>query len=88
MLKDGIEAVGMVTSGAPFWPPGLHLLFVMGVVLLLLWWHVGIGQLVMSVQKGFTVSTGDGTDGGVQAGARGGGGGGGALTRLRWERNG
>lgn len=89
MVIDGVEAVGMVTVGAPVGPPGLRLPVVMGVVilLLLLRWHVGIGQFVMSVQEGFTVSTCDGTDGGVQVWAgRGGGGGGRALTVGRGER--
>lgn len=87
MLIDGVEAVGMVTVGAPVGPPGLRLPVVMGVVilLLLLRWHVGIGQFVVSIQEGFTVSTCDGTDGGVQARA-GRGGGGGALTGGMGER--
>lgn len=90
MVKDGVEAVGMVTVGAAVGPPGLHLSVVMDIViLLLLRWHVRIGQLVVSVQEGFAVSTCDGTDCGVQPRAgRGGRGRGGALTGGRGRRRG
>ena len=48
---------------------------------------MGIGQLVMSVQEGLTVSACNGADGGVQPGAgRRGGGRGGALTGWRRKR--
>ena len=50
---------------------------------------MGIGQLVVSVQEGLTVSACDGADGGLQPGTgRRGGGGGGALTGWRRKRRG
>lgn len=73
-----VEDVGMVALGAPVGSPGLRLSVVMGVVIKLLRWPVGIGQLVVGVLEGFAVSTCDGTDGGVQPGAGRGGGGVGA----------
>lgn len=73
MVIDGVEAVGVVTVGAAVGAPWLRLpLVVVGVVillLLLLRCRVGIGQLVVSVQEGLTVSAGDGADGGVDPGA-------------------
>lgn len=53
------------------------------VLLLLMRWWAGIGQLVVTIQEGLTVSAGNGADGGVHPGAgRGGGVRGGA--RARW----
>ena len=71
----------MVTVGAVVSPKLRLLIVVVGVVILLLRWRdERIGQLVMSVQEGFAVSAGDGTDGGVHPWAGGWGKGGGDLT--------
>lgn len=69
-----VEAVGMVTIGTAVGPKPRLLMMEVGVVfVLLLMRKVGIGQLVC-VQEGLTVSTCNGTDGGVHAGAAGRGG--------------